>query len=308
MRLRPLGSTGLQVSEIALGTVELGMDYGFRGSEGHWRRPDEGESARLLRRAIELGINLFDTARAYGEAEEVIGRALAELPARPIIASKVQVRPDSPEASFWESLDASLRALRVEAIDILQIHYAPLDLLARDEIFEWFEQARRRGKVRFGGASFYEEPAAFAALRREELAVLQIPYNLLDQKMAARVLPGACGAGRGVLVRSAFLRGVLTPQVHSLDPRLAPLRDAALAAAAAAGEEPGRLAELALRFCVATPGVASVILGMRSVAEVEANAAALERAPLPADKLERLHACSLGDHRLLNPSNWEGLI
>jgi aryl-alcohol dehydrogenase-like predicted oxidoreductase len=164
--MRPLGRTGLQVSEIALGAVELGMDYGFRGSEGHWRRPEESEAKRLLARALELGINLFDTARAYGDAEEIIGRALPELPARPLLASKVQIRPDGAAENFWESLHASLRALQVETIDLLQIHYAPLDLLARDEVFEWFEEARRQGKIRFGGASFYEEPAAFAALDR----------------------------------------------------------------------------------------------------------------------------------------------
>jgi L-glyceraldehyde 3-phosphate reductase len=111
-----------------------------------------------------------------------------------------------------------------------------------------------------------------------------------------------------VLVRSAFLRGVLTGQVWSLDARLAPLRDAALAAAEAAGESPDALAGLALRFCVSTPGVSSVVLGMRSVAELETNVGALARGPLAAEEMEKLRACSLGEHRLLNPSNWEGLI
>jgi aryl-alcohol dehydrogenase-like predicted oxidoreductase len=283
------------------------MDYGFRGS-AHWRRPAPEQALSVMRRAVELGINLFDTARAYGDAEQVIGRALPELPARPLIASKVAITTETTRPEFESSLDTSLRALGVEAIDILQVHNTPLPLLERGEIFEWFEAAQRAGKIRFGGASFYEEPAVLAALKRPALAVLQIPFNLLDQRWTAAALPGAMAAGRGVLVRSAFLRGVLTAQVASLDARLAPLRDGALEAARLAGVAPQDLADLALRFCVSTPGVSNVILGMRSVEEVERNAASVERGPLDAGLLDALRAASLGDHPLLNPGAWQGLI
>jgi aryl-alcohol dehydrogenase-like predicted oxidoreductase len=308
MRTRPLGTTGLQVSEIALGTVELGMDYGFRGSASHWKRPGEEEALRLMRRAMEAGINLFDTARAYGEAESVIGRALPELPARPILASKVSVAQNTTAEEFRASLHESLRALRVEAIDILQIHNTPLALLDRGEIFEWFETVRREGKVRFGGASFYDEPAARKAIDIPVLAALQVPFNLLDQKWSTDVFPAASRAGRGVLVRSAFLRGVLTAQVQSLDPTLSRLREAALRAAAIAGIAPECLAELALRFCCSTHGVSSVILGMRTVEEVDANVAAAAKGPLDDATMQALQAVSLGDDPLLNPGNWQGLI
>jgi 1-deoxyxylulose-5-phosphate synthase len=308
MKTRPLGTTGLVVSEIALGTVELGMDYGFRGSATHWQRPGQAEALALMRRAMEAGITLFDTARAYGDAEQVIGRALPELPARPILASKVQIAPQTTEADFFASLHTSLRALGVDTIDILQIHNTPLPLLDRGEIFDWFETARHDGKIRCGGASFYEEPAARKALRTPVLAALQVPFNLLDQKWSGTLLPEAQSAGRGILVRSAFLRGVLTGQVRTLDPRLDRLRDAALRAAVLAGIAPDGLAELALRFCCSTPGVSSVILGMRSVAELEVNVAAADKGPLDPAVLSALRSVSLGDDPLLNPGNWQGLI
>jgi 1-deoxyxylulose-5-phosphate synthase len=308
MKTKLLGSTGLQVSQIALGTVELGMDYGFRGSASHWARPGQAEALALMRRAIESGITLFDTARAYGDAEEVIGRALPELPSRPVIASKVQITAQTGEAEFFDSLHTSLRALRVETIDVLQIHNTPAELLDRDEIFEWFDKARGDGKIGAGGASFYDEPAARKAIGRPVLSALQVPFNLLDQKWSGRFFPEAQAAGRGILVRSAFLRGVLTAQAESLDPRLDRLRDAALRAAAIGGVGPEDLAGLALRFCCSTPGVSSVILGMRSAAEVDANVAAAEQGPLDPALLETLRSVSLEDDPMLNPGNWQGLI
>lgn len=84
IRTRPLGNTGIQVSEVALGTVELGMDYGFRGGS-HYHKPDRAAAIRLVRHAVERGVNLIDTAGAYGEAESIIGMALREMPTRPLI-------------------------------------------------------------------------------------------------------------------------------------------------------------------------------------------------------------------------------
>ena len=86
MEYQQLGSTGLRVSKVALGTVELGLDYGFRGSE-HYQRPDPQEATRIVHRAMELGINLIDTARGYGTSEELIGKALKSRPGDVVIAS-----------------------------------------------------------------------------------------------------------------------------------------------------------------------------------------------------------------------------
>ena len=91
LRRRRLGRTSLQVSEIALGTVELGLDYGI--PSGDHVRPNEAAAARLLHRALDLGINLIDTARAYGDSEAIIGQALHDRRDEIILASKVVCPP-----------------------------------------------------------------------------------------------------------------------------------------------------------------------------------------------------------------------
>ena len=293
------------LSRLALGTVELGIDYGFRNST-RYARPDTSEAIRVLHRAVDLGSNALDTARSYGASEELIGRAFAGRGHRPWIATKVALPDGCGPAVFWDSLHASLRALRVDSVDLLQIHDTTERTLARGDVFEWFDQARRQGKIRLAGASLYDEAAAQHAAGRTELAALQIPFNLLDQKMSLRAIPTAAAAGKLVLVRSAFLRGVLTAQVHTLPELLAPLRDAALAAGREAGT--GSLSGLALRFCLSAPGISSVIVGVRSVDELEANLAAARLGPLPAGLFGRLQRYSMGDSPLVNPTNWRGMI
>ena len=137
MRLRKLGNTGLTASEVSLGTAEIGLDYGFKGSP-QYARPSVQDSIRLIRRAVDRGINWLDTARAYGNSEDVIGQALKDVSPRPRISSKVIFENpvgdmDSASLRQWVfgSIESSLRALRVDAIDLLYIHNATEKLLNR---------------------------------------------------------------------------------------------------------------------------------------------------------------------------------
>src|SRR6267143_2447162 len=130
MRFRFLGNTGLQVSEVSVGTAEIGLDYGFKGS-AHYSRPESSESIRLIRRALDLGINLIDTARAYGNSEEIIGMALKGAQPSPYIVSKVFLSPEAEYTDFtalrheiFTSIETSLKALRRDSIDLLLIHNA----------------------------------------------------------------------------------------------------------------------------------------------------------------------------------------
>src|SRR6185436_10886997 len=115
MRYRSLGDTGLKVSEISLGTAEIGLDYGFKGT-ADYGKPDAKASIRLLHSALDHGINLIDTARAYGNSEEVIGQAFEGMTSPPYIASKVFLSKDAAQKTFsalheeiFTSIEASLR-------------------------------------------------------------------------------------------------------------------------------------------------------------------------------------------------------
>lgn len=315
LEYKELGSTGLKVSRIALGTVELGLDYGFRGSRCY-TRPEPEDSIRILHRAIDLGINLIDTARTYGTSEELIGKALHGLRKQTVIASKVDI-PTAVLAGEGEkclrnkvlgSIECSLKALKVEAIDLMQIHETDLAILASDVVLKSLEDARQQGKIRFIGASCRNEQIALAALEKESFDVFQVPFNLLNRGMCTQVFSGAKQRRLGLLARSIFLRGVLTDNVNSIPNRLSPLKKAALQALGRCRAEVQSLSEMALRFALAFDEVTSVILGVRSIPELESNIVNSQKGPLSCAHITELCRISVSDSSLMEPQMWSDLI
>ncbi|MFL6305034.1 MAG: aldo/keto reductase [Candidatus Sulfotelmatobacter sp.] len=307
MRNRSLGSTGVEVSEIALGTVELGLQYGFRDSP-HYQQPDPDAAIRLLRLAFDCGITLVDTAPTYGTAEELIGRAFAGMSKRPLIATKVIVPDDGNLDLVTASVEKSLRLLRADTLDVLQVHNASTSILRHGDLFDCLEKLRHQGKIRFLGVSVNDEESAWLALTNESIETLQTPFNLLNQKMRHRVFPAALERPRGMLIRSAFLRGVLTEQLESIPSRLDALKTAARSACEIVGSEASRLSEVALRFCLSFQAASSVILGMRSEVELERNLIAWSKGPLSERTMQDLARVAIEDEELVNPIYWKDLI
>ncbi|HXI28127.1 MAG TPA: aldo/keto reductase, partial [Vicinamibacterales bacterium] len=197
MQYRLLGTTGLTVSALSLGTVSLGVDYGI-AAPGEFGRPDEADAIALVRAARDCGITLFDTAPAYGDSERIVGTAVGRDP-RAIIATKVPASGSGQAAIA--SIESSLRALRRDALDIVQIHNATRDTIDNRALTDALLDAKRRGLVRAIGASVYGEDAALAVIATGAFGVLQVALNALDQRMRDRVLPAAAAAGVGVVVR-----------------------------------------------------------------------------------------------------------
>jgi 1-deoxyxylulose-5-phosphate synthase len=307
LELRQLGNTGIRVSALMLGTVELGMPYGFRGGM-RYDPPDQASAIRLIHRALDLGINMLDTAPAYGNSEAIIGRALCGMRQRPLIATKVSIPETNGEPCLRQSIENSLRQLGCETLDLLQIHNATVEVLGREEVLRQIEDATASGKVRFAGASVYHVDEAQATLAHPSLRTLQVAFNLLDQGMSKQIFPQARAAGVGILARSVFLRGVLTDDPSDVPGKLEPLRHSAAKALAAAGDSVGGCAELALRFCLSVPDISSVLIGVRSIAELDANVEAAGRGPLDRETVKCLGACGIDDEALLSPLNWSGLI
>jgi 1-deoxyxylulose-5-phosphate synthase len=315
MQYKRLGNTDLKISRITLGTVELGIDYGFRGSE-HYNRPDRLEAIEVIHRAVDLGVNLIDTARTYGSSEEIIGQALKELKGRVRIASKVAINEtflgkENPEILRGEiktSIDMSLQALGREVIDLIQLHNTSLSILSCEEVMRALEDAQREGKVRFLGASCSDEEVALRVLEMGCFRALQLPFNILDQKIIARVLPRALELGVGVFARSVFLRGVLTNQVHALPARLSALKEAALQALQQFQGHVQSLSELALRFVLSFDELTSIVIGVRSVPELESNIVDYNRGRLLPNQLRLLGQIPLVEPSLADIRNWGNLI
>jgi aryl-alcohol dehydrogenase-like predicted oxidoreductase len=302
-----LGRTELVVSEISLGTVEIGLDYGI-GPDGEARRPPESEAARLLHRALDLGVNFIDTARAYGESEAIIGRALNGRRKDFVLCSKALSYADQPYDALREkvtaSVEASLRALDTEVIDIMMIHSASSGVLAREELIGILEDLKRQGKFRWIGASVYGEEAALQAIRLDRYDCLQIAYSALDRRPEPRVLPGAESNDIGIVARSVLLKGVLTPRHHHLPGHLAELKVAA-GSLESAGETAGfSLPELAYRYVLNRVPPHTALVGASAVGELEAAVKFAEAGALP-DELERsIRQVEIENESCLNPGTW----
>jgi aryl-alcohol dehydrogenase-like predicted oxidoreductase len=304
---RPLGRTGLTVSALSLGTVSLGVDYGI-AAPGAFGRPSRDEAEALVRSALDRGITLIDTAPAYGDAERIVGRAIAN-DARAIVATKVSLPSHPSERDRGAAVDASIeqsrRALGRDVLDIVQIHSATRAAIDDRAIIEPLLDSQRRGLVRVLGATVYDSAAALAAIASREYAMLQVALNVLDQRMMREVIPAAAAAGVGILVRSALLKGALTPKAQWLPEPLAALRRAASRARdRIAGGAWDRLPESAMRFCLSAPHVTSVLVGARTSAELDAALAAEATGPLDDETMAGAAALALDDDLLLNPSHW----
>jgi aryl-alcohol dehydrogenase-like predicted oxidoreductase len=311
MRYRELGRTGLQVSEIGYGTWGLGGDA--------WKGGSDEESLRALCRAIELGLNFFDTALCYGNghSERLVGQALRETGAEVIVATKVPpmnglwpARPGIsidavfPARHIVDSTEASLRNLGVETIDVQQLHVWNPDWTGRTGWFRALEDLKRSGKVRFIGISVnaHQPDSALGLVQTGLIDAVQVIYNIFEQSPERSLLPLCRERGVGVIARCPLDEGSLTGTITKetqFEPddyraryfggaRREPMLQRVAALEADLAGVPGSLAEIALRFTLAHPAVAAVIPGMRRVRNVEANCALSDGRALKEPILEIL--------------------
>lgn len=295
MRYRALGRTGLTVSAIGFGGWGIG---GRTPGDTSYGARDDAESLAALDAALDHGITFYDTAAAYGEghSETLIGRAFAGAKReRAVLATKAGmttfgVEPDWRPCAIRASVEASLRRLATDRLDLLQLHDPSLALLrARPEIIAALDELRASGKIRAWGLSLKSPLDGIAAIQEFGAATLQVNLNLLDQRaVECGLLDVASTHGTGIIARTPLAFGYLTgeltttsqfvPGDHrnrwSMAQRAAWLRGAALFAAETAAWEPGGIARAALRFAISQPAVATTAVGILTAGEAVTNAAA----------------------------------
>lgn len=279
LELRRLGNTGLEVTIIGFGALEIGRDWGI-GNEEERKRPSEEEAIRVLHGVLDEGINLIDTARAYHRSEERIGKALCGRRREFILASKCGEHSQEPDTYYdftyeavRDSIDLSLRLLQTNYIDIMQIHFGPdpARVLATGETLRAMREAQDAGKIGFLGASPPLE-IIDACIESGDFDVIQVDYNLLDRS-AEPLIEKAAERGIGVLVRSPFARGALTPKIlQSNDPDL---RAAVEPLLNLVDRDASRLPALALAFLQSNPAVSSILVGSKRLEHIRANIQAL---------------------------------
>ncbi len=320
MQYRQLGKTDLKVSALSLGTVALGMPYGITPKTAQARAtnlgltpPSDNEAIQLVHRALDQGINFIDTARGYGRSEDVLGKALKDRRDQVIIATKLSgcdaagnplPRPTLMR-QMQESLITSLKRLHTDFVDLLMLHSASVDLLENSDALENLRAFQAQGWARYIGVSTYGAEAPRLAIRQQVDAV-QVAYNILDQRMADEIFPLAAAAGVGIVARSVFLKGALTPRADDLPHHLSGLkqRSAAVKQLAAQLRPPMTRMEAALKFVLAQPNIATALVGVRNQAELDASLAVLKGHLLEEDVINQLKQLRWDNPSMLDPSRW----
>lgn len=214
--LKTLGNSDLKLTPIGFGAWAIGGG----NWEFAWGAQDDNDSIAAIHRALELGVNWIDTAAIYGlgHSEEVIGRALKDWSGpRPLIFTKCSMRWHGDRSiyrslkaqSLREELEASLRRLNVETIDLYQIHW-PNPEEEIEEGWETLARFREEGKVRWIGVSNFSVAQMERVMKIAPITSLQPPYSMLRRAVEKEILPFAREHGIGVINYSPMLSGMLT--------------------------------------------------------------------------------------------------
>lgn len=292
MQIKRLGNTDLRLTRIGLGTWAIGGGNWKFG----WGPQDDGDSIQAIHRALDLGINWIDTAPAYGlgHCEEVVGRALAEIAQRPIIATKCgrcwdeqrQLFPRIKRASVLAEAEASLRRLRIETIDLYQIHWPQPDEDI-EEAWEAVTSLIKSGKVRYGGVSNFNRDQLARIQPIAPVASLQPPYSMLVRGVENEILPYCAENHIGVIVYSPMQKGLLTGKVtrqwvdalasddhrrndpQFQEPKLSANLDLVENLKSIAAAHGKSVAQLAIAWTLRRPEVTAAIVGARRPDQVD---------------------------------------
>ncbi len=292
MNVHPLGSTGLQVSQLSFGAGAIGDPT-----------LEEHHVSAMLNAVLDAGITLIDTAPSYGLSEERIGRHLAPRRNEFLLSTKVGYGipgiPDWTHACVEAGVRRALTRLQTEVIDIVHLHSCPAETLRANGVIDALERAREEGLVRVIAYSGENDDLAYA-LMTGRFQTIQTSVNICDQRGLHTYIPAAADQGVGVIAKRSLANA---PWRYSARPERSDEAtywerwnaldfDAGIAAE-----------ELALRFTVFAPHVATALVGTSKAAHIARACQAIERGPLPEDVQRELR------RRFAEASTtWTGLI
>jgi aryl-alcohol dehydrogenase-like predicted oxidoreductase len=300
MKYRPLGASGLEISEIGFGGWGIG---GLTEGMTSYGATDDAQSLRALDHAREIGINFFDTSSVYGygHSETLIGRAFAGCRDRVIIASKAGFTaydrpPDFSPRQLRQSLETSLARLGTDYLDLLQLHNpAPTLLDENPDICETLRAMKADGLIRAHGISVRNPEDGIAALDAFDFDAVQVNLNMMDiRAIDSGLLDLAAARGVGIIARTPLCFGFLSGEVsHRTEFRPGDHRrmwprnqverwsEGALRLNRAVPAPDGQTrSQIALRFCLSHAGISTVIPGIMTCEEAAENAQASAFGPL----------------------------
>lgn len=312
MQKRVLGRTGIDVSEVSFGTVSLGIPYGI-GVNGQDDMISEKDAVELLKRALDEGINFFDTARAYGCSEDRIGKAFKGKRQDVVISTKcAHLYGDDkrlPQASVLKSLidnslNDSLSALQTDYIDVYMMHNADLNILSNQTIAQIFSEYKQKGIARAIGVSTYSTAETKKAIESGIWDIIQLPYNLMDQTQG-KLFSLAEQNGVGIVVRSVLFKGILTDRGRNLHPELKAVEDHREVYNELLNENISTLSDLATKFVLSHREVSSVLVGIDKFEYLERALAVADGNYLDRETLARAKQLAYPEPQFLDLKMWD---
>ena len=288
METRRLGKTGLDVSRLGVGLAEIGFQLNM--DQVH-------EASIVLNTALDNGINFLDTSACYGNSEALIGEAVAHRRNEYVLATKCGHVAGDYQGEPWtaqtvtHSIDRSLRRLRTDHIDLIQLHSCDVDVLERGEVIEALLAAQEAGKVRFLGYSGDNESALWA-VESDYFDTLQTSFNLVDQRARDNLFPKAEGAGMGIIAKRPIANAAWgADRAPSAYARPYFERAQAMRAQGPLPGAPDHRILLALGFTLAHGAVDTAIVGTRNPRHMQMNIEWVEHAlPIAAELVEELQS------------------
>jgi aryl-alcohol dehydrogenase-like predicted oxidoreductase len=280
---RQFGATDMNVSALGFGGSEIGSDTDARAVK------------TLLASALDAGLNVVDTSACYGMSEELIGDAISHRRHEYYLFSKCGhasglPTPDWDPATIRDSIDRSLKRLKTDYLDLIQLHSCRREVLERGEVIDELDRARDAGKVRYVGYSGDNE-AALWAVESGRFASLQTSISIADQSVLDAIVPLAHEKRMGIIakrpVANVAWRMAQLPEDdygYAYGERLKALRFAWLEAPL------DESVATALRFTLSVPGVSTAIVGTRSPGRWQQNAASVALGPLDAAAFEEIRS------------------
>lgn len=312
MKKRLLGNTGIEVSEIAFGSVEIGMPYGI-GVDSKKDMLPEHAAIDLLNNALDNGINFFDTARMYGISEEIIGKTFKNRRNEIIICTKCRhIRNQHGELSkngktskiILDSFNESLSALQTDFIDVFMLHQVDNEILENKEIADVFLKLKREGKIKATGISTYTVEETKKAIDLGIWDVIQLPFNLMDQRQAS-LFNLAQQKGVGLVVRSILLKGLLSDRGKNLHPALKDVENHIEKFYGLLDLIKFSLPELAIKFGLSYPEISSVLVGLDKKDYLKQTLKAANGIYLNENELVRAKDLSYPNPDFLNLPYWD---
>lgn len=307
MKYRDFGNTGIKVSEIGFGCWAIGGN-----NHGNSYGPTTDKSSTdAINKALELGLNFFDTADVYGwgHSEELLGKALRGKRDRVVIATKVGA--DFYQGTGFQTftpdyirfaLEKSLTRLNTDYIDVYQLHNPPMKLLSKEETYATLRELKKEGKIRAFGVSVFTPIEGITAINVGQPDCVQITYNIFSCRPEEQLLPRAYETGCAIIAREPLANGFLTGK-YDTAPKFAagdfrknwPMEyvqarsDATRELSFLKKNGQQSMAQAALKYPLMAQAVSTVIVGLKDVEMVEENLAASDAGPLSAEEVKQIH-------------------